>query len=131
MSHVRSLAFAVVFGALFFAANAVRAHDGNANAPTANAAASGQLVPVNDKADAVWLAKARADYPLTSCIVSGDKFDGGEMGKQMDFVYKQDGKADCLVRFCCKDCVKGFRKEPTKYLKAIDDAATKQASRTR
>jgi hypothetical protein len=104
-------------------ANAVRAND----AATLSSAAGGQLVPVSEKTDAAWLAKARADYPLTSCVVSGDKFDGGEMGKQMDFVYKQDGKPDRLVRMCCKDCIKDFRKDPAKYLKGIDDAAAAKA----
>ncbi|HVU15461.1 MAG TPA: hypothetical protein VHD32_00940 [Candidatus Didemnitutus sp.] len=123
MKHLRPLAFIVALGAISLTANAVRAHD----AATESSAAAGQLVLVNDKTDAAWLAKARADYPLTSCVVSGDKFDGGEMGKQMDFVYKQEGKPDRLVRMCCKDCIKDFRKDPAKYLKGIDDAAAAKA----
>jgi hypothetical protein len=75
--------------------------------------------------DAAWLAKAQADYPLTTCIVSGDKLDG-DMGAPLDYVYKQDGKSDRLVRFCCKNCVKDFQKDPAKYLKMIDDAAAKK-----
>ena len=75
--------------------------------------------------DAAWLAKAQADYPLTTCIVSGDKRDG-DMGAPLDYVYKQDCKSDRLVRFCCKNCVKDFQKDPAKYLKMIDDAAAKK-----
>ena len=89
----------------------------------ATSVADGTLFPVNDKTDAAWLAKARADYPLTTCSVSGDKLDGGDMGQPLDYVYKQAGKTDRLIRFCCKDCLKDFKKDPAKYLKAIDDAA--------
>ena len=74
-----------------------------------------------------WLAKAKAAYPLDTCVVSGDKLEGGEMGAPVDFVYKQDGKPDRLVRFCCKNCIKDFKKDPAKYLKAIDDAAAAKA----
>ena len=74
--------------------------------------------------DAAWLAQAKADYPLKTCVVSDEEI-GGSMGEGIDFVYKQEGKPDRLVRFCCKDCVKDFNKEPAKYLKLIDEAAAK------
>ncbi len=74
--------------------------------------------------DAAWLAKAKADYPLKTCVVSDDEF-GGSMGKAIDYVYQQAGQPDRLVRFCCKDCRKDFNKEPAKYLKLIDEAAAK------
>ncbi len=93
-----------------------------------HAAMTGELAPVNGKTDAAWLAKERAAYPMDSCAVSGDKFDGGDMGKPQDYVYKQEGKPDHFVRFCCKDCVKDFKKDPAKYLKTIDDAAAAKAS---
>jgi hypothetical protein len=94
------------------------------NCPTLQATASSQLLPVTDQTDAAWLAKARADYPLKSCPVSGDKFEGGEtMGPPREFIYREAGKPDRLVRFCCKGCVKDFNKDPAKYLKIIDDAA--------
>ena len=66
-----------------------------------------------------------ADYPLTICVVSGDKL-GGDMGTPFDYTYKEDGKPDRLVRFCCKNCLKDFQKDPAKYLKMIDDAAAKK-----
>ncbi len=72
--------------------------------------------------DAAWLAKAKADYPLTNCVVSDEKI-GGSMGDGIDYVYKQEGKPDRLVRFCCEDCVKDFNKDPQKYLMEIDAAA--------
>lgn len=73
--------------------------------------------------DAAWLAKAKAEYPLKTCVVSDEEI--GSMGDGVDHVYKQDGKPDRLVRFCCESCIKDFKKEPVKYLKAIDEAAAK------
>ena len=71
------------------------------------------------------LAQAVAAYPLDTCVVSGDKLKG-EMGGPIDYIHKEAGQPDRLVRFCCKDCVKDFKKDPAKYLKKIDDAlATK------
>jgi len=32
------------------------------------------------------------------------------------------------VRFCCKDCVRDFKKDPAKYLAMIDDAVARKAS---
>lgn len=72
---------------------------------------------------AEWLAKTKADYPLAACPVSEEKFDGGEMGPPQDFVYRQEGMPDRLVRLCCKNCIRDFKKDPPQYLKAIDDAA--------
>jgi hypothetical protein len=74
--------------------------------------------------DAAWLAKAKAEYPLKACVVSNEEIGGG-MGEGIDFVYQQEGKPDRLVRFCCKDCVSDFKKEPAKYLRLIDEAAAK------
>jgi hypothetical protein len=63
---------------------------------------------------------ATAAYPLTTCVVSGDAL--GEMGHPVDYVYQEAGKPDRLVRFCCKDCIKDFKKDPAKYLKKLDEA---------
>jgi len=63
---------------------------------------------------------------MTTCAGSGDKLEGGDMGKPQEFVYKESGKPDQFVRFCCKDCIKDFKKEPAKYLKMITDAAAKK-----
>ena len=80
--------------------------------------------PRDDKSAPVSAQKAQ--YPLTTCVVSDDKLD--EMGKPMEYVYKEAGKPDRLVLFCCKDCVADFEKEPAKYLKKIDEAAAKKAA---
>ena len=54
-------------------------------------------------------------YPLKTCVVSGEKLDS--MGEP--FVYKHEGRE---VQFCCKSCLKDFKKDPATYLKKIDDA---------
>ncbi len=65
---------------------------------------------------------ATAAYPLDTCVVSGEKL--GEMGAPIDYIHKEAGKPDRLVRFCCKMCIPKFKKDPAKYLKLIDEAAT-------
>ena len=62
-------------------------------------------------------------YPLTTCVVSGDKLEDGDMGPPIDYIHKEEGKPDRVVRLCCKACIKTFKKDPAKYLKQIDDAA--------
>jgi len=57
-------------------------------------------------------------YPLTTCVVSGEKL--GEMGAP--YVHKHNGKE---VRLCCKNCLKDFNKDPDKYIKALTDAEKK------
>jgi YHS domain-containing protein len=57
-------------------------------------------------------------YPLKICIISGDKL--GEMGDP--FVYAYEGRE---IKFCCKGCVKDFKKDPAKYIKKIDEAEAK------
>ena len=57
-------------------------------------------------------------YPLKTCIISGDKL--GEMGDP--FVYEYQGRE---IKFCCKGCLKDFKKDPAKYLKMIDEADAK------
>ena len=58
-------------------------------------------------------------YPLKTCIVSGEKLDG-EMGKAYLFTYQ--GRE---IKLCCKSCLKDFDKEPSKYLKKIEEAEAK------
>src|SRR5512137_1364233 len=57
-------------------------------------------------------------YPLKTCVVSGDKL--GEMGDP--FVYAYKGRE---IKFCCKGCLKDFKKDPAKYIKMIDEAEAK------
>ena len=62
-------------------------------------------------------------YPLKTCIISGDKL--GEMGDP--FVYVHEGRE---IKFCCKGCLKDFKKDPAKYVKKIDEAAAKAKKKT-
>lgn len=58
-------------------------------------------------------------YPLDHCIVSGDKF-GGDMGAPVTNYYNGH-----QIIFCCKDCIKDFKKDPDKYLKQIAEEEKK------
>lgn len=85
---------------------------------------AGLLAAANAAPDATALAKSKADYPLKTCVVSGDEL--GSMGKPFEYMHQADGQPARLVLFCCKMCVPKFKKDPAKYLKVLDDAiATK------
>jgi len=57
-------------------------------------------------------------YTLKTCIISGDKL--GEMGEPYTMAY--EGRE---IKFCCKGCVKDFKKDPTKFVKKIEEAEAK------
>lgn len=123
-----SLLLALLCGAALSTPAFAHEHDAAGKAQS-KSDSPGSVLYANDAGvSADWLAKAKAAYPLSSCVVSGDEFDGGAMGKPQDYVYRQAGKPDQLIRFCCKDCVKDFSKEPGQYLKALDEAATAKAT---
>jgi hypothetical protein len=84
-----------------------------------------QAQPVDETAKKELIEKLKKEYPLDTCAVSGDKF-GGKMGEPIEYLYEESGKPSRLVRFCCKGCIKSFKKEPAKYLKMIDDAVVKK-----
>jgi hypothetical protein len=67
-------------------------------------------------------AKARSEYPLQTCIVSGEHLDAGQI---VEYVYQEPGKPDRLVRLCCRKCLARFKGDPAKYLKKLDEAAAK------
>ena len=64
------------------------------------------------------------NYPTDKCIVSDEKL--GEHGKPYIYIHKakdSDGKeVSTEIRFCCKDCLKDFKKDPDTYLKKLEDA---------
>ncbi len=47
----------------------------------------------------------------TTCPVSGDKLEGGDMGKPVTMAYK--GRT---IKFCCPMCPPKFKADPAKYL---------------
>ena len=57
-------------------------------------------------------------YVLKTCSVSDEKL--GSMGKPVSYVH--EGRE---IQFCCKDCVKSFKKDPAKYVKKIEAAEAK------
>jgi YHS domain-containing protein len=67
------------------------------------------------KIDEAIIAKEKKTYPLTTCVVTGEKLGG--MGTPVDYVYNNQ-----LVRFCCKGCISTFEKDPNKYLAMIKTA---------
>lgn len=54
-------------------------------------------------------------YPLTTCLVSGEKLGG--MGDP--YVFTHEGTE---VKLCCKMCVKKFKKDPETYLAKLKEA---------
>ena len=64
--------------------------------------------------DEAIIARQKPFYPMDTCVVSGEKLEAGAV----DYVYKNR-----LVRFCCKDCIAAFQKDPLKYLAKLDEAA--------
>ena len=117
MKFIRSFIPVLGLAASLFVATSSFAHEGHMK---------GALVAVTEK-DAAWLATAKAEYPSSVCVVSKDKLEGGDMGKPQDFIYRQEGKPDRLIRFCCKDCVRDFNKDPAEYLEKLDAAASKKS----
>jgi YHS domain-containing protein len=65
------------------------------------------------------MARASDAYPLTTCIVSGEKL--GEMGPPI--VINHQGTE---VHFCCNGCVKKFNANPEKYLGKLGKQTTPQ-----
>lgn len=62
-------------------------------------------------------------YPIDTCIVAGGKL--GSMGEPVNFVYNNR-----LVRFCCAGCEKGFKDDPAKHLRALDNKIIEQQAGT-
>jgi len=55
-------------------------------------------------------------YPLTNCVVSGEKL-GGDMGAPVQFAYQGQE-----IKFCCAMCQPKFLKDPDTYMKKIKEA---------
>jgi len=58
---------------------------------------------------------AKPAYPLTTCVVSGEKLGG--MGKPYVFIYE-----GTEVELCCSHCKPNFEKDPAKYIEKIKAA---------
>ncbi len=67
------------------------------------------------KLDTAVIEAQKADYPLTTCVVSGDKLGSDEEVTNMVI-------GNRLVRLCCDGCIKSLRAEPVKYWGKLDGA---------
>jgi len=67
------------------------------------------------KIDAAVIAQQGPSYPMKTCPITGEAL--GSMGDPIDFVH-----GTRLVRFCCKGCVKGFKKDPKATMAKVDAA---------
>lgn len=80
-------------------------------------APASQAQPAPQTAQATPQAQPAAmAYPIDWCVVSGEKL--GEMGAPVDYNY--NGRQ---IKFCCKNCIKTFEKQPAKFLAKLDSAA--------
>ena len=69
------------------------------------------------KIEAAW--KKVKPYPLSGCIVSDEKLDPE---KAVGLVV--EGRE---FHFCCKSCLKDFKKDQAKFVKKFDEAARKKS----
>lgn len=68
-------------------------------------------------------AEKAKPYPLDFCLVSDEKFEGSGM---TPYEITVDGQT---IKFCCKSCVKDFKKDSKKYLQKLADESKKQADK--
>jgi hypothetical protein len=87
-------------------------------------------IPSVSRADGTNSVAAKpVPYPLTTCVVSGDKL-AGDMGAPIVFVYQDSAKGiNQEIKFCCPMCKPQFLKDPDKYMKIIRDAEVKNAKK--
>ncbi len=72
-------------------------------------------------AEAALIAKARASYPLKTCLVSDEPL--GSMGEAMPYIHRVAGQPDRVVFLCCDGCIDDFKATPAKFLAKVDAAA--------
>ena len=77
----------------------------------------GKKAEIFKSIDAGVIAAQKAAYPLDTCPVSGEKLAGDPKMQPVDFV-----SGTRLVRFCCKDCIPKFEKDPAATMTKLDGA---------
>ncbi len=83
----------------------------------ADASAAKKMTP----AETALIAKARASYPLKTCLVSDEAL--GSMGEAAPYIHRVAGQPDRVVFVCCDGCIDDFKATPAKFLAKIDAAA--------
>ncbi len=68
--------------------------------------------PAMAKIDKALIEAQLAGYTMKTCPVSKEEL--GKDGPAVDYLYGTK-----LVRFCCKDCIATFEKEPAKYTRTL------------
>ena len=83
----------------------------------ADASAAKKMTP----AETALIAKARASYPLKTCLVSDEAL--GSMGEAAPYIHRATGQPDRVVFVCCDGCIDDFKANPAKFLAKLDAAA--------
>lgn len=91
------------------------AHSAVDPADSGSALEEASVEPVGAETPRLEETTPSADYPLTTCVVSGGPLDS--MGGPIAFSY-----GDEEVQFCCKGCIGKFEKSPETYLAKVRSA---------
>lgn len=102
-------------------ANLTQANENGPPAEPAADVATGKLHAITRETSA-WAAKAKANYPTSVCIVSGENL-STDPEEAYDFIYRETGKPDRFVSFCCDGCSKDFGMDIKRFLEKLDEAA--------
>ena len=122
MSHERPLSSLTLLAVVLGFSSPARANENPSAADTArDAAATGNLHAITEET-AAWAAKAKASYPTSQCIVSGEDL-SNDPDEAYDFIYRETGKPDRFVAFCCDGCSKDFGMDTKRFLGKLDEAA--------
>jgi len=68
-----------------------------------------------------YIAAQKPGYPLTTCVVSGEKLGGAAMGEPVDFLFGTH-----LFRLCCASCKKEILKNPDAAWAKVEAARVTQ-----
>lgn len=79
------------------------------------------LSPLVAQTEGEVIAKAKANYPLKTCVVSDEKLDS--LDDAVAYVHRAAGQPDRVLFLCCDGCIDDFKKDPAKYLTKLDAAA--------
>lgn len=83
--------------------------------------------PATPPTESQQIAKARAEYPMKTCLVSDEPL--GSMGDAVPYVHRVAGQPDRVLFLCCEGCIDDFKVDPAKYLKKLDDAAKNKGAK--
>jgi hypothetical protein len=72
-------------------------------------------------AETALIAKARASYPLKTCLVSDEPL--GSMGEATPYIHRAPGQPDRVLFVCCDGCIDDLKANPAKFLAKLDAAA--------